>query len=154
MDPASAAHGVVKGLVREVSGWVSRVTNRPTRHTHSRFILSHTYTTTTTTTTTPQTIDLFGPGRCMFASNFPVDKLLASLDSLEALVAAQHALVADMEEEDRRALFHDTAARVYKFVASPVQEADEGVGLAEQAKEGVGTAVAVVPEPGAEESTV
>lgn len=56
MDPASVAHGVVKGLVRE-------------------------------------TIGLFGPARCMFASNFPVDKLLASLDSLEGLVAAQHALV-------------------------------------------------------------
>ncbi len=69
-----------------------------------------------------QTIDLFGPGRCMFASNFPVDKLLASpsLDSLEGLVAAQHSLVADLEEEDRRALFHDTAARVYKFVAPPL----------------------------------
>ena len=29
-----------------------------------------------------KTIELFGPDRCMFASNFPVDKLYSSFDAL------------------------------------------------------------------------
>lgn len=88
---------------------------------------------------------MFGPARCMFASNFPVDKQLASLESLEPLVAAQHALVADMEEEDRRVLFHDTAARVYKFLAPPASPS--AVVPAEQAAQAQEGAAAVVPEP-------
>ncbi len=58
------------------------------------------------------TLDCFGPGRAMFASNFPVDRLYSSAD---ALYAAFHDLVADFSDHDRKALFHDTACRVYRL---------------------------------------
>ncbi|TFJ88530.1 hypothetical protein NSK_000104 [Nannochloropsis salina CCMP1776] len=65
------------------------------------------------------TIKWFGPSRCMFASNFPVDKCLLGRDchptSLENLVLAQHALVADLPEEEQRQLFIETARKVYKL---------------------------------------
>ncbi|HEX8413503.1 MAG TPA: amidohydrolase family protein [Sphingomicrobium sp.] len=55
-------------------------------------------------------IEWFGPQRCMFASNFPVDALHASYaeiwDAFDAITAAYPA-------EDRSALFRDTAMRIY-----------------------------------------
>jgi predicted TIM-barrel fold metal-dependent hydrolase len=58
------------------------------------------------------TIDCFGPGRSMFASNFPVDRLYSTASML---YAAFHGLVADFSDHDRKALFHDTAIRVYRL---------------------------------------
>jgi len=56
-------------------------------------------------------IAAFGAARCMVASNFPVDSLTASyheiMDGLKTITA-------DLPDADRRALFHDTAARVYR----------------------------------------
>ena len=56
------------------------------------------------------TIELFGVDRCMFESNFPVDKLSVSYgvlwNSFKRLTTAYTV-------EERRKLFHDTAARVY-----------------------------------------
>jgi len=56
------------------------------------------------------TIDLFGPSRCMFASNFPVDSLCASF---QTIFAGFRAMVRDFSEDEQRALFHDNAARIY-----------------------------------------
>ena len=58
------------------------------------------------------TIDIFGPGRCMFASNFPVDGLCGSFDTI---YAGFKAATATMPEADRLALFHDNAARIYRL---------------------------------------
>ena len=55
----------------------------------------------------------FGVGRCMFASNFPVDK--ASCGYTE-LWNAFKAMVADRPLADQRALFCDTATRVYRLL--------------------------------------
>ena len=85
--------------------------------------------TTTTTTSTDanavvkarvrEVIEWFGPERCMFASNFPVDKCLlggsAQPTTLEALVLAQHALINDLPEEQQQQLFSETAKKVYKL---------------------------------------
>jgi L-fuconolactonase len=57
-------------------------------------------------------IDAFGPDRCMFASNFPVDGLCVGY---RALVDAVTAFVADRPAAEQRALFHDTAVRVYRI---------------------------------------
>ncbi len=57
-------------------------------------------------------IDCFGPERCMFESNFPVDKQSCSY---AVLWNAFKKLVADGSESDRSALFHDTATRVYRL---------------------------------------
>lgn len=84
---------------------------------------------TSTTTTTDanavvkarvrEVIEWFGAERCMFASNFPVDKCLLGGDAqpttLEALVLAQHALINDLPEEQQRQLFSETANKVYKL---------------------------------------
>ena len=57
-------------------------------------------------------LEHFGVDRCLFASNFPMDKVSLSLESLYALYAAT---VADLPREDRRKLFHDNAQRIYRL---------------------------------------
>jgi predicted TIM-barrel fold metal-dependent hydrolase len=55
-------------------------------------------------------IETFGVQRAMFASNFPVDSLCASFDTI---FSGFHDIVADFSESERRALFHDNAVRIY-----------------------------------------
>lgn len=57
-------------------------------------------------------IDLFGPARCMFESNFPVDKLSTPYG---VLWNAFKKMTADMAPADRELLFSGTARRVYRF---------------------------------------
>ncbi len=58
------------------------------------------------------TIALFGPGRCMFASNFPVDSVCASYDTI---FDGFKAIVADLPDADQRKLFRDNALREYRI---------------------------------------
>lgn len=56
-------------------------------------------------------IEAFGAGRCMMESNFPVDGMTCDYVTLwNALKKA----TSDVEAEDRRQLFFETAARVYR----------------------------------------
>ncbi len=55
-------------------------------------------------------IDTFGADRCMFASNFPMDKALLSY---EMLYDAYFEIVKDFSREDQRKLFYDNAKRFY-----------------------------------------
>jgi predicted TIM-barrel fold metal-dependent hydrolase len=55
-------------------------------------------------------IDLFGPGRCMFASNFPVDSLCASFATI---LGGFREIVRDLSAAEQRALFRDNAIRIY-----------------------------------------
>lgn len=57
-------------------------------------------------------IDTFGPDRCMFESNFPVDKRGASY---MVLWNAFKRIAADHSADDKRDLFHNTAARAYRL---------------------------------------
>jgi predicted TIM-barrel fold metal-dependent hydrolase len=57
-------------------------------------------------------IRIFGADRCCFASNYPVDRLVASFD---AIFAGFEAAVAELPAEDQRKLFHDTAIRLYRI---------------------------------------
>lgn len=57
-------------------------------------------------------LDLFGPERCLFESNFPVDQ--ASL-SARVLWNGYKRAVADLSESEKDMLFHGTAARVYRL---------------------------------------
>ncbi len=57
-------------------------------------------------------IDCFGPKRCMFESNFPVDRLSIGY---QVLWNGFKKMAADFSEEEKQALFHDTAARVYSI---------------------------------------
>ena len=58
------------------------------------------------------TIDRFGSNRCMFESNFPVDKLSCSYT---VLWNSFKRLAQDYSADDRAALFYGTAARVYRL---------------------------------------
>jgi L-fuconolactonase len=57
-------------------------------------------------------IETFGPDRCMFESNFPVDKHSCSY---VVLWNAFKQITADLSDADRAALFRDTAKRVYRI---------------------------------------
>ena len=57
-------------------------------------------------------LDCFGVDRCMFASNFPVDKVSCSYT---ALYNAFKRIVRDLPREDREKLFFRNAARVYRL---------------------------------------
>jgi predicted TIM-barrel fold metal-dependent hydrolase len=58
------------------------------------------------------TIGIFGPERCMFASNFPVDRLHNDYD---AIWTAFDRITADFSESERRRLYHDNAQRLYRL---------------------------------------
>ncbi len=57
-------------------------------------------------------LEQFGPERCMFESNFPVDKVSFSYN---VLYNAFKRLSKSYSAAERAAMFHDTAARVYRI---------------------------------------
>jgi predicted TIM-barrel fold metal-dependent hydrolase len=57
-------------------------------------------------------IELFGTDRAMFASNFPVDSLRATFDQVYSTF---NQLTISFAENERRALFHDNAVRIYRM---------------------------------------
>ena len=59
-------------------------------------------------------IDCFGPERCMFESNFPVDRQSCSY---AVLWNSFKKIAAGFSPSEKAALFHDTAARVYRVGA-------------------------------------
>lgn len=60
------------------------------------------------------TIDLFGVDRCMFASNFPVDGLVADFDTI---FDGFKAITRDFTPQERRRLFCENALRIYRLRA-------------------------------------
>ena len=56
-------------------------------------------------------IELFGCNRCMFASNYPVDKLKGI--SINYLYTKFLEWSADLSDDERLTLFHDTATKAY-----------------------------------------
>jgi predicted TIM-barrel fold metal-dependent hydrolase len=60
-------------------------------------------------------IAMFGIDRCMFASNYPVDKLCARF---ETIFAGFRAAVSHLGPAGRRKLFRDNAMRVYRLAGS------------------------------------
>lgn len=57
-------------------------------------------------------VRLFGPERCMVASNFPVDGLLASFDDI---MDGTRAMLAALPEADQRRILAGTAAETYRI---------------------------------------
>lgn len=58
------------------------------------------------------TIEIFGTERCMFASNYPVDGIVADLVSI---FTGFRQSVADLSLEERKKLFYDNAVKVYQL---------------------------------------
>jgi predicted TIM-barrel fold metal-dependent hydrolase len=59
-----------------------------------------------------EAIDMFGPGRCLFASDYPTDKLFGSFDRH---LDAYSEIVSAFSEDERRAMFGGNAVRVYRM---------------------------------------
>jgi predicted TIM-barrel fold metal-dependent hydrolase len=59
-----------------------------------------------------ETIEIFDVERCLFASNFPVDKLFGDYRSLWS---AYDEITRKFSVGERSALFHDNALRVYRL---------------------------------------
>jgi predicted TIM-barrel fold metal-dependent hydrolase len=57
-------------------------------------------------------IAIFGADRAMFASNYPVDSIVGSF---QTIYDGFRAAVADRPLAERRALFHDNAIRIYRL---------------------------------------
>lgn len=59
-----------------------------------------------------ETIAIFGIDRCMFASNFPVDSLAASFDTI---IGGFASITAELGSADQAKLFRDNARRIYRI---------------------------------------
>ena len=59
-----------------------------------------------------ETVKIFGAERCMFGSNFPVEKIWTSYD---ALIMAFKSGASYLPKNQQTAIFNDTAARVYRL---------------------------------------
>ncbi|MEJ8574431.1 amidohydrolase family protein [Microbaculum marinum] len=57
-------------------------------------------------------VAIFGVDRCMFASNYPVDRLAGPFTTI---YDGFREAVADLPVADRRKLFHDNAVRIYRL---------------------------------------
>ena len=57
-------------------------------------------------------IDAFGPDRCMLASNWPIDRLFGTY---ERLLGAYDEITSGFTDDERAALFGETARRVYSI---------------------------------------
>ncbi|MCS6781156.1 MAG: amidohydrolase family protein [Geminicoccaceae bacterium] len=57
-------------------------------------------------------LELFGPRRCLFGSNFPIEKLWCGYRDL---LDAYRAALAGLSEPDRRAVLSDNARRIYRL---------------------------------------
>jgi predicted TIM-barrel fold metal-dependent hydrolase len=57
-------------------------------------------------------LDAFGPERCLFATNFPVDKLMGGYAQMVDLARM---FVREWNPEAEQAVMHDTAARIYRL---------------------------------------
>lgn len=62
-------------------------------------------------------LELSGPHRCLFASNFPVEGMHTSLDGLLSVCSE---LTAGLAPTDRAAVFATTAERVYRLPVAPL----------------------------------
>ena len=59
-----------------------------------------------------ETVEIFGVSRSMFGSNFPIDGLHGSFDTL---LNAYREILSGLSPHEARALFHDNAARYYRL---------------------------------------
>ena len=68
-------------------------------------------------------IELFGPQRCMFASNFPVDSLCGGFD---AIYGGFDTITRDFAAAERDAMFAGNAIRIYAIPADALRATPAG----------------------------
>lgn len=59
-----------------------------------------------------ETLALFGPNRCLWGSNFPIEKLWTGYPDL---IAAHRHAAAGQSAENAKKIFHDNAIRIYRL---------------------------------------
>lgn len=59
-----------------------------------------------------ETVEMFGTDRCMFGSNYPIEKIWSSY---AALVEAHMSAVSELGESAMQDIFYNTAAKVYRL---------------------------------------
>jgi predicted TIM-barrel fold metal-dependent hydrolase len=59
-----------------------------------------------------ETVDIFGAKRCLFGSNFPIEKLWTDY---RTLYGTFRSAIDHLNADDQRAILHDTAARLYRM---------------------------------------
>ena len=59
-----------------------------------------------------ETVAIFGADRCLFGSNFPIEKIWTDF---RPMIEAYRAAVAEYSEDDQHVMLHDNAARVYRI---------------------------------------
>jgi predicted TIM-barrel fold metal-dependent hydrolase len=59
-----------------------------------------------------QTLEIFGPGRCLFASNFPVDRLFGAF---ARQYSAYQSLITSLSAAERAQVFATNAERIYRI---------------------------------------
>jgi predicted TIM-barrel fold metal-dependent hydrolase len=59
-----------------------------------------------------ETLEIFGPKRCLFASNFPVDRLMSSYDAVWTLFRE---VIAPLSQDEQHAILHANAERIYRI---------------------------------------
>jgi predicted TIM-barrel fold metal-dependent hydrolase len=57
-------------------------------------------------------IEIFGIDRCMFASNFPVDSIVASFDTI---FNGFKMIAQEFSQEEQKKIFHDNAIKIYRI---------------------------------------
>jgi predicted TIM-barrel fold metal-dependent hydrolase len=59
-----------------------------------------------------ETVAFFGADRCLFGSNFPIEKLWTDY---KTLYRSFRSAISDMSDREQAAILHDTAARLYRL---------------------------------------
>jgi predicted TIM-barrel fold metal-dependent hydrolase len=59
-----------------------------------------------------ETLAMFGAGRCLYGSNYPIEKLWTTYDRI---MAVMQECTAQLSGAERRAVFHDNAQRIYRL---------------------------------------
>ncbi len=59
-----------------------------------------------------ETLAIFGPARCLFGSNFPIEKLWTTYSEI---VSVTLACLGSLSPQEKRAVMHDNAQRVYRL---------------------------------------
>lgn len=59
-----------------------------------------------------ETLDMFGAARCLYGSNYPIEKLWTTYDRI---IAVMRECTAQLSADERRAVFHDNARRIYRL---------------------------------------
>lgn len=59
-----------------------------------------------------ETLSMFGPERCIYGSNYPIEKLWTSYGQI---IAVMQECTAHLAASARRAVFHDNAQRIYRL---------------------------------------